>query len=345
MSRLTLHIGQCKTGSTSIQKTLEHTRRRLIGRGILYPATGGRKGQHGLLMKDIKRELHKDRPGTFDADPLLDEIAQSGCEHVVISCEGISGVRITRMEPLVVAHMLRRIGEVAAGHEITMVCYCRRQDEAIESRRIQMVKGASAATSFDLDLYLNLGEALDYAFFQSVIAQALPQARIAPRCFSRAVLEGGDVARAFCKVAGLDGAVRAQDILQDNVSPGGASIGLQLALNLLIEVGHNVDPIIRTARRMSVHDGTVTASVLDQNARCEVMDFFADSNARFMPTHVPPRDRAKVREHFAAPVSARPPNVTVTAQTLARAIVHSGAAFPFEAARPWHTQHRKGALQ
>ncbi|AXC49937.1 hypothetical protein DRW48_09735 [Paracoccus suum] len=340
MKKLILHIGQYKTGSTSIQKTLDHNRARLINHGILYPETGCRTWQHGGLIKGLKRELHKDRPDSFDSAPLLEEIEASGCKHVIISCEGISGGRISHMDPPLVEHMLSRMGEVANGWDITVVWYYRRQDDAIESRIIQTVKGKAAVSRPDPAPYMKFGEALDYPFFQSVVQKALPQAQIVPRCFSRALLAEGDVVRDFCKIAGIDDALRPEDILEGNVSPTGSSIGLQLALNLLIGGGYEVDPIIRNIRRMGNQEVGEKASAFGPETRREIMDFFAESNAKFIQEHVPAEDRAKVAAHFAAPVSPRPENITVGAEMLAHALMQAGAAITFDTVKTRRARQR-----
>ncbi|AXC50081.1 hypothetical protein DRW48_10585 [Paracoccus suum] len=330
MKKLILHIGQYKTGSTSIQKTLDHNRARLIDHGILYPETGCRKWQHGALIRGLKNEFHKDLPGSFDSAPLLEEIGTSGCKHVIISCEGISGGRITHMDPPLVEHLLRRLGDLTEGWDTTVVWYYRRQDDAIESRIIQTVKGKIAVSRPDPESYMKLGEALDYSFFQSVVQRALPQAKIVPRCFSRALLAEGDVVRDFCNIAGIGEALGPEHIIEGNVSPTASSVGLQLALNLLIGAGYNVDPIIRNIRRMGNQEVGEKASVFGPETRREIMEFFAESNAKFIKEHVPAEDREKVAAHFSTPVSQRPKNVTVSAEVLARALMQAGAAITFD---------------
>ncbi len=49
MARLILHIGQAKTGSTSIQHTLGANRADLLSRGFVYPATGRIADRHHLI--------------------------------------------------------------------------------------------------------------------------------------------------------------------------------------------------------------------------------------------------------------------------------------------------------
>ncbi|MDP2086502.1 MAG: glycosyltransferase family 2 protein [Gemmobacter sp.] len=93
-ARLVLHIGAHKTGTTFVQGNLRQTRSDLVKRGILFPETGdmaedfdpvrpgGSPGHQGLLNAVMAGD---------DAvrAALFDEIARSGAEVVVISCENI----------------------------------------------------------------------------------------------------------------------------------------------------------------------------------------------------------------------------------------------------------------
>ena len=54
MSKVILHIGTHKTGTTTIQDTFALNRNLLSGKGLVFPEIGKTNGQHGLVMDWIK---------------------------------------------------------------------------------------------------------------------------------------------------------------------------------------------------------------------------------------------------------------------------------------------------
>ncbi len=146
MPRLFLHIGYPKTGTTGLQRYLSLNAARLKQRGILYPQAGR------VTYKETGAVSDAHYGATFALDighfegnlafpdaaemkaQLAREVAESGCDRVVLSSEYF-----------ITAKNLRVIAEFLEGYEVTVVVYLRRHDHAYESAYNQALKYARPA--------------------------------------------------------------------------------------------------------------------------------------------------------------------------------------------------------
>lgn len=125
MSRLILHIGTHKTGSSAIQAWLSAERTSLRGQGIHYGATDRPPRpdlpKHNSLYRSL---VHPS--GDFDSEKaaILRDFQRSGCHTLVLSEEGLSEPYFAR---------IGRIAELREQFEIEIICFLRRQDYFLES--------------------------------------------------------------------------------------------------------------------------------------------------------------------------------------------------------------------
>lgn len=91
--KLSVHVGLHKTGTTTIQRTLELNREALHEAGILYPrASSIRAGGHLNLVWELTSPW-KFEPSLGGLDALVDEVREAQPEHVIVSAESLSGFR------------------------------------------------------------------------------------------------------------------------------------------------------------------------------------------------------------------------------------------------------------
>lgn len=91
--KLSVHIGLHKTGTTSVQKTYERNRDRLLHHGVLYPqAASIAAGGHLNLVWELTSPW-KHVKGVGGAKELIDEVKAASPDHVIISAESLSGFR------------------------------------------------------------------------------------------------------------------------------------------------------------------------------------------------------------------------------------------------------------
>lgn len=136
MKKIIVHIGDAKTGSSSIQNYLTHNREILESRGILYSRIG-LLADHGIANHKLafclnpKRVEYQSIASDLYSN-LRAEIEQSHCSTLLISSEGFCSLR-ERNEVM-------KLKQALYGFDIRIVAYLRRPDLWIESWYAQIVK-------------------------------------------------------------------------------------------------------------------------------------------------------------------------------------------------------------
>lgn len=165
-----IHIGQQKTGSTSLQRVLEINRNRLLDDRVLYPQSLGIDKQVGLqrdwqeladpnssLSKKLEKEINKN----------------SKCNRTVFSEENLFVCKPIIKESL--KKVMDRFYD-----KITIIVYLRRQEQHIPSLYQQAVKGK---VSLKLDRWTKkkLNAKNNYYYYDKVLAEwerVFPSAKV-----------------------------------------------------------------------------------------------------------------------------------------------------------------------
>lgn len=206
---LVLHIGATKTGSTSLQEFLAHNRKALAAHGSLYPETFSDLRRNRLSLYVMPDDALPNRlwlrSGLGGTDPeqfrtsmrerLLAEIAESGCERVVLSDETLFGGA-----PATVSEV-RRFAEDIAG-SVRVVVYLRRQDDHLTSMYQQAVRAGTVRRLADWSLQPRR-RIYDYHRRLTMWRRRLAPDRIAVRPFESATFHGGSLASDFFEAAGI----------------------------------------------------------------------------------------------------------------------------------------------
>ncbi len=133
MKTLYLHIGQHKTGSTSIQSFCKRNKKLFNKMGYEYP---GNKGHHHGFYKTVVNE------DNFNIVAYLKKLEKQKFEKFILSSEGFCKCSRNNIENL--ASVLKRLK-----WDVQIVVYLRRQDKAIESIYTQMLKNQKIKISID----------------------------------------------------------------------------------------------------------------------------------------------------------------------------------------------------
>ncbi|MBB1296287.1 hypothetical protein [Pseudoalteromonas sp. SR41-7] len=147
MSKVVLHIGTEKTGTTSIQHFMSQNRQALLAKGIVYPNLGSRKDAHFDLVNSVHpldnggRHMEFLGPVTQPVDFLWNKLEECINEHpnktIVLSAEHFS----SRLRE----HALKYIRDFFEKLSITpqIIIYLRPQADYIESSYSTEIKAGS----------------------------------------------------------------------------------------------------------------------------------------------------------------------------------------------------------
>ena len=134
---LSIHIGLHKTGTTTIQQSMNANRQTLLDHGLLYPLSGQIWGAHYLLPFALNERSKQNPivPPDLDSDKvfddLRDEIARSPQPQTLVSAEAFAFLDSDQVGAL---------WEYVQDLDPRIVVYLRRQDLLIESEFGQRVK-------------------------------------------------------------------------------------------------------------------------------------------------------------------------------------------------------------
>lgn len=225
MTKLIIHAGRAKTGSTAIQKFAAEQEDKLRDLGILYPRSGRLHGGHhpiaGALKEDPPRWLGVNASVEEYISAVRDEAKQSGMATVVVSSEAFQGTRIDR------------IGELLPGWEVSVLLFVRRQDRFFESLINQDVKVGilDRFPSFTKGFYAQVLNHLDEA--------ASFGRQLGPERVRIALYDGDtDVVEEFLRAVGIENAgpgFEAGSGTRANTSLNSAALEAVLMVNRLFE--------------------------------------------------------------------------------------------------------------
>jgi hypothetical protein len=295
MKKVIIHVGQYKTGSTSIQKLLWESRGELLQHGILYPRSFVRDGAH-FLLTDLLRKEFRDRDDRVDLAPLRAEIDRSPATTVVLSCEALSGATVRRFASEMMMYMWQRLATTLCGYDVRVMFYVRRQDESIDSRIIQEIKGQARKSTGSHLPFLYPMSSLDYHYFTRLLEQVFGSGKVDVRLYDRSCLKNSDVRADFLAYLGL-----AEDAIplperEDNVSPSARLVGYYRIINALELDSETHAEVCRGLWREFNAGGKPKAVALGSYERLEVMRYFEEKNRKFIAESVP----FTQREQFSA---------------------------------------------
>ena len=155
MKKVFIHIGDAKTGTSSIQKSLDESYDRLLERGWLYPLPGrpeiraGVPGDaHHKFAKNYNSSHRNFHQNPALSDATIESFEESGANNLLLSSEGFCSYRnIDDIE---------RLKSIFSDYEVRIIGYLRRPDLWIESWYPQAVKGRPFA-KITFEEYLKKG--------------------------------------------------------------------------------------------------------------------------------------------------------------------------------------------
>lgn len=217
---LILHIGQSKTGTSSIQRVLGARRAELAALGVCYPASPG-WANHGMLPASLvaPEALGHFNPALWDGMGAEARLARFRREFaaemgslpdntrlVILSAEQCSGLLSTR-------DSIARLRDLVApfAGRIRVVIYLRRQDAHFASGYTQALRVAQMSPPGLPPYGPDRLPHYDYAALLDNWAAIFGDAAIEPRIFERASMVNGDAVDDFLALAAIPLVVPSDD--------------------------------------------------------------------------------------------------------------------------------------
>jgi tetratricopeptide (TPR) repeat protein len=209
---LILHIGQSKTGTSSIQRVLGARREALAGLGVCYPLSPG-WANHGLLpasLVPVERLGHFNpavwegmapaaRLDRFRAEFARELAAMPGTTRLLlISAEQMGGLLDTEAS-------IGALRDLLAPHvgRMRVVIYLRRQDSHFASGYTQALRVGHVAPPVLPAKGPETLRAYDYAALLDLWARVFGAGAVQPRIFERESLLHGDIVDDFLAFCGI----------------------------------------------------------------------------------------------------------------------------------------------
>jgi hypothetical protein len=218
--RVILHIGQSKTGTTSLQSFLSANRESLAKSGILYPDVY----RGGIPLNVLEHNSFAEAlcgfrrfPG-FSAEEywcqFQEQIQQSECHTLLLSGESFWGApqlwRVPEGEEVLGSHLkkIRKLKEFVGQKDCHVVLYLRRQDEWMDSNIPQLIRYEGLLKypvyQNDAQTVNALAPYLDYAAMLDLWEQTFKGSKMTVIPYERDHLMNGDIVSDFMERIGAD---------------------------------------------------------------------------------------------------------------------------------------------
>lgn len=224
-----IHIGQYKTGTSSLQRFLFENRQVLKNHGFIYPDKYMRENAHYLLNECLRDEYRGKRKKDKYED-ILCEVSDG--ESIIISCEDFSAATVSKFYEKETIYVWQRLLEIFKDYKVYIIVYIRRQDDAIESRMIQQIKSKSASRGPLLDEYLHNDTSLDYYHFLDILVKIYGESSVIYKIYNVKRLAESDIRRDFLNCIKL---FDKKDFIfgkeLQNVTPSGKYVEIMRLLN------------------------------------------------------------------------------------------------------------------
>lgn len=263
-SRLVVHIGRHKTGTSSLQWTLHEAGSELARAGWLYPVAGrdprGAGAPSVVAHHALGQEVLSGSSGPIQKS-FRAEIAASG-DRVLVSSESMQNISA------------KDLAEVFPPSETTIVVYLREQVSYVLSGYAQLVQAQNTTESFE-SYARRVLKSIDHLERLDDLASIYGHQNVIARIYESDRLEGGSTISDFLALVGLSSAV---PVTRRDSNP---SIGAELVLykRLVNAVGSDSEGLYNqlsvAAADHTAGANTVAISAALQN---EIRARFIDSN-------------------------------------------------------------------
>jgi len=274
IEKLILHIGQSKTGTSSLQALLCEERKTLRDHGVLYPDVilgGTALGlmEHNAFaesLSGIMRYPHL-QPDAY-AENFQRQMKETSCHTLLLSAESFFGTpqiwTAGPPEEFFSLHRkkIERLKSLLPTKLCSLVLYLRRQDLWLESAigHIIRYEGLLGQKVFENDEQITqlLAPHLDYLRLVNLWQEVMEPSEFSVVPYEREALAGGDTAQDFLVRTKLDTALKVDESIPrklENQSWGAECIELKKTLNRLPKSKAQERSVIEILNQMEAKGG------------------------------------------------------------------------------------------
>lgn len=225
-----LHIGLPKTGTTSIQRTLDDMTALLEEQNYAYVTC--EQCFQWLLMLLEAREKGYTATDSISA-MIRSHIAALPQKHIVLSCENFSGYFF--YEQKLLSHLIAQmLGVALQGHDVHVLVYLRRQDRFFESIYTQTLH-IGRDWSFEEYMRRSSPELLRWKEMLGAYAEVFGRKALEVRIYDRKNLHNQDAVSDFLQWAGIrSDSLHQEQPRQENLSFSPEAVRIARAFNSAI---------------------------------------------------------------------------------------------------------------
>lgn len=198
-TKLVIHIGRPKTGSTALQRFLFESKPQLRKLGVLYPIAGNYQNASHLYAYAYEAQMRKaanlaEINGELLFEEMKAEAQRANAHTIVLSSENFWFIDPTRLP-----------ATLDEDFEVSILAYVRRQDSVMISSFCEEVKRGIERLDSDLEVYAMNPDRiglLDYSLQLNKWVQRFSESQVNVRPYEHAQVSG--VAEDFCQFLELD---------------------------------------------------------------------------------------------------------------------------------------------
>lgn len=241
MTKITIHIGTEKTGTTSIQDFLLKNQQRLLDQKVLYPKSLLHGNNHIFLpllaaphspkMMEVRKRLNLEDNKKLERflyghkQEFIREVKAQPLDKILISSEHLSS-RIDQDEQ--VERIIALLDAALDDYELEVLVYLRPQDKLMTSYYSTSLK-VGGTKNFDLADVVDPW--FDYVYMLRPWEAVIGQHKIKARRFLKSHFKGGDIVTDYIEQTGIGALVTYEEKIGSNKSLSRAQLAFLRLFN------------------------------------------------------------------------------------------------------------------
>lgn len=317
--KIILHIGQSKTGTSSIQSFLARNRSRLQSRGILYPSprVAGMSldlGSHNVVADALAGKIAYPHLGGGEYfEQFFEAAARCHAKTMILSAEHFFGGeprlwqcadRNSYLEKY--EKKIRNLNSYLDGHDVAIIIYLRPQVDWFASNITQVVvhgRGNGTGQVFETDRshFESQKEVMRYGWRLDLWKSILRPEKFDVVPYVRKNLQDANSVSDFVWRAGIEGDVPAGNLLslEANRTVSREYIEVKKRLNRMHRSAADEFAVVRCLIRLSGNSPFGTGYRIDEGVVRDLEDHVAGDNERVSRNYLPEGKKLAAREAYA----------------------------------------------